>query len=344
MPPSKHILHFGEQDVYMAQDFNEAGKRYDRQHDRYAVTSAEGISPQNYKKTMYKLFDAMMEQASDMYKELETPGWYAQDKARRTLNELGFMRENHTVHPDAPEELKRAYETPLSRIHTIKRGGATCTMLLYDPESFSIELGTIGDSPAYLVLSDGVKRPEAIRINAAGQSRDADGKVTGVHSYTQINHPSRIAYTVDNSVPAYRLQSNTNSDVCFQLQPAIDGMAEYYHMDKGRLTVSLVLASDGIEGLRTYGIANHLQAALQHQQMGVHPAQALMDAAMLCSQDNQSIIVIPDIRKGKGKPIAACVSDGIGRGLSYAAAQCAAHTFATVMEHMRGREQGKTRA
>ncbi len=188
-------------------------------------------------------------------------------------------------------------------------GGTTGTIVIYNPQSFTVDIGSRGDSPAFLMLDDGNK------VAAIKLTTGVDAQRNKISN--SLNAPPGTKPTREGT---YQIGSNPEFIGTIDLQTVIDQAVAEYGLNTATLTSGLLVASDGI--LKPYP-ANGDLTMQDEQEMAVrHYEQAKQACAHNIadgitravikggSKDNMTNQFVADIQKGKGKPLAMVVTDG----------------------------------
>ncbi len=170
-------------------------------------------------------------------------------------------------------------------------GTCTATLVAYDPRSFTLDVASIDDSPAFVVLDDG-KKVEAVmvttpvghKLEGVGEficrvgvpsliqyTQDADGTpVKTIASYpdeirklaTGTPHAGAIEHLLDRNLVeygSYRVNGHPRHFGQIELEALKNEVADRYGMNKDTISMHLVVASDGI--CSTKGEGNNIDRA-----------------------------------------------------------------------------------
>lgn len=188
-----------------------------------------------------------------------------------------------------------------------EKGGTTGTLVFYDPKTFTLEIGSKGDSPAFVIFDDGNK-VAVVRVTSGEDS------YLGMMS-NSLNDPISIKPIREGT---YELEGKLHKGT-IDMRQLINEAIQVHGLNPHSLKTHLLIASDGI--LKPSAIANPKASdeeakALEYylaskQGRNKNRARNMLQAAIDGgSKDNLSVIFVEDIKQGKGQPIAAAVCDG----------------------------------
>ena len=194
-----------------------------------------------------------------------------------------------------------------------KAGGSTGTILLYDPEHFTISIASRGDSPAFIILDDG-KKSVAVSI-ASGE--DAKREVISNALDTPLHKkPTREA--------TYQIGNNPRFTGVIELDTLIKEAVNEHGLDTSTLKTHLMLSSDGIfkpypdpyptdekdvQAMEEAMAIRHYEEAKRIAPNNI--AHGMTESAIIDgSQDNLTNEFVANIERGKGNILAMAVADG----------------------------------
>ncbi len=237
-------------------------------------------------------------------------------------HDRGFVAELPKVAPKRLKELLNIAMIAATQVATAtsdqlesegKTGGSTGTILLYDPEHFTISIASRGDSPAFIILDDG-KKSVAVSI-ASGE--DAKREVI----YNSLTTPLHKQPTREAT---YQIGNNPRFTGVIELDTLIQEAVTEHGLDRSTLKTHLLLASDGI--FKPYPDPyptdeKDVQAmeeamAIKHYKEGkiISPDNIAhginMSAIIDGSKDNLTNEFVANIEHGKGNILAMAVADG----------------------------------
>lgn len=184
-------------------------------------------------------------------------------------------------------------------------GSTTGTLTLYDPQRFTWDVGTKGDSHAFVLLDDGTSTV-AIRVSSG----------EGISKFMFDNSMSQPVSHKPVREADYQMGSYPRHIGTIDLKQLTDEAVTTYELNRTTLKMHLIVASDGIlkPSSKIHTKEDEEIAVGQHYnnaKRAPNKAAAMLHSAIDGgSHDNLSLVMIEDIRQGKGKPIAATVCDG----------------------------------
>ncbi len=231
--------------------------------------------------------------------------------------------------------------------------GSTMTLAMYDPQSYTIALGSLGDSPAYVVLSDG-EHHYAIPVSDNRHSRyePSMGRVVLSEALNYDDQPRQGVYSFHAKPPVRGMgsyipdHSRAHHEGLIKLDELIAAVREHkeqFPLNRGQLKVSLVVTSDGANAaLKETTSWKDPKSLINGKQLAAamvtgsddNKAARISDSAIgRGTNDNVSVVVFDNLERGKGQSVAACVCDGF-QGHGYLAAEAAITTFEQEMQHV----------
>ncbi len=194
---------------------------------------------------------------------------------------------------------------------------STMSLLLYDPETFTLELGQVGNSPCFLLVDS----PKGKAYLELTDHVDVNDKILVGIAESGVN----ILNAADRTQPMRMRERGGNLNltrVAMRLTSKIGCTRE-------ELKLSLLVTSDGAIGLTANEKTQQAELlAMPDSNDGNRMERWLtrLETEQL-ADDNLSAILLPDIHLGKGEPIGLIMCDGqntLGHEVAAVAAKAAA--------------------
>lgn len=275
---------------------------------------------------------------------------------RGNLNGSHIVQQDRIGYAEIPDVPVREYQDLVRRSlgaakqavskHPSRRnGGSTALTLLYDPKTFSLDIGQVGDSVAYLVVDiPGGRRAYLELTEHPANTKGDHSKTEGIpDDISQLGYRMWNAY--DRTQPANPRERRGN----LELTGVIKRLSNQFKLAPEDIKLSIFVASDGT--VRADPNAKSKQSELVQPLDAAEGNAASRLFARLekarkeyeagkSSMDNLSGFWMPDIRAGKGTAVALTVCDGnadMGHQVSEVAAT------AITVEHAKCQEQARVR-
>ncbi len=263
-----------------------------------------------------------------------------------------FLRESM----DAATRASVAVESAEKQSHT------TGTFVVYDPSAYTINILSRGDSPVFLLFSEG-RRHRMLRIssNADEGVQSEGGKMQsmipgdGYREYLDLfmerKPPHKAAYSFtphpDHPKKPFHTGDNAKHGT-IRLDRLIPVACKHFGMSKRKVRVSMVVASDGMMNLVENEVTGtQLPQFVDHMALSKrNVAKAVVESAIDAkSKDNVSVIALPHISPApeSAEKIALAVCDGM-KSEGYLHAQAALDAFSATVLKYNGRAVSESRA
>ncbi len=196
-----------------------------------------------------------------------------------------------------------------------RNGGSTMSVVMYDPKTFTVELGQVGDSPVFLLGE--TKDGRSFRLELTEHPHNNE-----TIPFTIADTAHATWHALDRTRPeAERRARPGNIDLAMMAKR----LAAKLSVPREELKLSLLAISDGsVEASPDSSGQSKLLVAPKADEH----ASDFLDNIMLTnrSHDNLSALLLPDIQPAKGEPVALLVCDGhadLGHDVAEAAGEAA---------------------